>query len=311
MVLAARWLLACMAMLTGVALGSLLPLVAQAADRLPLPEIKAHVTDQTNTLSAEQMRQLEKKLTDFESRRGTQIIVVMVPTTEPEDVFSYAQRLARATAVGRADVGDGLVMVVAKNDRRMHIATARALEGAIPDMIAKRIIDQVMAPAFRQNDFAGGINAALDHLFSRIEGEALPLPAESAMSSTPSAEKDAIQTLLMFLFIGFPIVQAVFRGLFGRAFGILASGLAAGGLAWFVSGAFYMGVGFFLIGVVVAGLFQVFGVLASASNGSRSRGGHWGGGSIGSGGGWSQDGGGGWSSGGGGSFGGGGASGGW
>ncbi|WP_353397660.1 TPM domain-containing protein [Hydrogenophaga sp. 5NK40-0174] len=291
-----------------------LPLGAHAANRLPLPAITAHVTDQTSTLSPSQIAQLEAKLSEFESRRGTQIIVVIVPTTQPEDVFSYTQRLARATAVGRAEVGDGLVLVVAKNDRRMHIATSRALEGAIPDMIAKRIIDQVLTPAFRRGDFAGGISAALDHLFARVEGEALPLPAESASSSSSSSasselDGDTLENLLLFVFLGYPVIQAVFRGIFGRVFGVLASGVFAGGLAWFVSGALYVGVAFFVIGIIVAIFFQVFGLFSAASKGSGSRGGRWGGGS---GGGWSSGGGGGgWSSGGGGSFGGGGASGGW
>ena len=137
---------------------------ALAQGVLPLPELRARVTDQTGTLDAGQVAALESRLAAFETQRGTQIAVLLVPTTQPEDIADYTQRLGDAWKIGRRDVGDGVLFVVAKNDRRVRIAPAKTLEGAIPDLTARRIIDQVVTPAFRRNDFAGGVQAGVDQI---------------------------------------------------------------------------------------------------------------------------------------------------
>ena len=154
---------------------------------LPVPALTARVIDQTGTLDATQRQVLEAKLADFEKKKGSQIVVLMVPTTAPEDIASYANRVANAWKIGRKQVGDGILVVVAKNDRKMRIEVAKALEGAVPDLAAARIIDNEMKPRFRNNDFAGGLSAATDQLIARISGEALPGAGRQAPPNSGAA----------------------------------------------------------------------------------------------------------------------------
>ena len=280
----------------------------RAQDILPVPPLSGRVIDQTGTLSAAQIDALSSKLATFEAQAGPQIVVLLVPTTLPEDIAAYAQRVGEAWKIGRRDVGDGLLIVVAKNDRRVNIQTAKALEGAVPDLAARQIIDSAIRPAFRANDYAGGLDAAVDQLIARIKGEALPAPQrrERPSSSRPFGGMQPIE-LLIFAFVALPLVAGVTRRIFGRSLGSLASGGATGFVAWLVSNSLPIaGIG------AVIGL--LFGLFAGASNVLRSSGrqGGFGGGLGGGfgGGGWSG-GGGGFSSGGGGDFGGGGASGDW
>ena len=278
-----------------------------AQDVLPVPPLAGRVIDQTGTLTAAQSEALTNKLAAFEAASGPQIVVLIVPTTQPEDIAAYAQRIGDAWKIGRRDVGDGLLIVVAKTDRRVNIQTAKALEGAVPDLAARQIIDNAIRPAFRANDYAGGLNAAVDQLMARIKGEGLPAPTRKPTSGSQSAF-GGLQPmeLLIFAFIALPIVASVTRRIFGRGLGSLASGGATGVLAWLVSSSL-------LVAGVGAVIGLLFGLFAGASNLLRSSGRHGGGlGGFG-GGGWSggDRGGGGFSSGGGGDFGGGGASGDW
>ena len=160
------------------ALALCLPLAAQELQ--PVPALTSHVIDQTGTLDAAQRQALEAKLTAFEGTTGSQMVVVIVPTTQPEDIADYTQRLGDAWKIGRKDVGDGLLVVVSKNDRRVRIAPAKALEGAVPDLAARQIIDNAITPAFRASDYAGGLNRAVDQLSARVRGEALPAPDRRA-----------------------------------------------------------------------------------------------------------------------------------
>lgn len=285
----------------------LAPAALHAQDVLPVPPLSARVIDQTATLSPEQRSALESKLAAFEAESGPQIAVLIVATTQPEDIAAYAQRVGDSWKIGRREVGDGLLIVVAKNDRRVNIQTAKALEGAVPDLAARQIIDNAIRPAFRANDYAGGLSAAVDQLIARIKGEALPAPARQ-----PSSQKraDGLQPLelLVFAFVALPLVAGVTRRLFGRGLGSLASGGATGVVAWLVSGSLLLAGAGLVIGLL-------FGLFAGASSLLRTHGRHsspWiGGGGFG-GGGWSGGGGGGgFSSGGGGDFGGGGSSGSW
>ncbi len=274
-----------------------------AQDVLPVPPLSDRVIDQTGTLTTAQSQALSAKLAAFEAQAGPQIVVLLVPTTQPEDIAAYAQRVGDAWKIGRREVGDGLLIVVAKNDRRVNIQTAKALEGAVPDLAARQIIDNAIRPAFRADDYAGGLNAAVDQLITRIKGEALPAPTRKPAASGLFGKLPPTD-LLIFAFIALPIVAGVTRRMFGRGLGSLASGGATGVVAWLVSSSLIIGG----IGVVIG---LLFGLFAGASNLLRSSGrGHGGlGGGFG-GGGWSG-GGGGFSSGGGGDFGGGGASGSW
>lgn len=278
--------------------------LAWAQAVLPVPELRSRVIDQTGTLDAAQQAALESRLATFEARRGTQIVVVLVPTTQPEDIADYTQRLGDAWKIGRQDVGDGVLFVVAKNDRRVRIATSKTLEGAIPDLVARRIIEQAVTPALRRNDFAGGIEAGIDQIMARVSGENLPLPEAG---SAPEDAGFAPMDLLIFLVFAVPMFSAVLRSLFGNKLGTLLTGASAGAIAWVLTAVVWIAVGAGLLAMLAALFFQML-----PSSGRGRRGGDWGGGGFGGGshgGGWS--GGGGFSSGGGGNFGGGGASGSW
>ncbi|MFZ4551128.1 MAG: TPM domain-containing protein [Aquabacterium sp.] len=256
--------------------------------------------DQSAMLSTAQRQALENQLTALEQARGSQVVVLLVPTTQPEDIAAFANRVADAWKIGRKDIGDGLLIVVAKNDRRVRIEVARALEGAIPDLTAHRIIDDVMTPAFKQGDFAGGLTQGISQIDKLIAGEALPVPAPSAQPKPASSNGSdmSLDTILGFLAaaatIGFLIVTAaasLLSKLLGDTWGIIGTHLLFGGLAWALTGNWVAGV---IAVVVVAALFLwgIFGGSFVGGGGSSSSGG-------------------GFSSGGGGSFGGGGSSGSW
>jgi uncharacterized protein len=282
---------------------------ASAQDLKPVPTLTERVIDQTGTLSSADLARLITKLAEFEASAGPQIVVLMVPTTQPEDIAAYAQRVGETWKIGRREVGDGLLLVIAKDDRKLWIAPAKALEGAVPDLAARRIIQNDISPRFKQGDFAGGIDAGLDALIARIKGEDLPVPEPRGRVGTPAGDFDPIE-LLMFALVAVPIVATVLRGVFGRGLGSLASSVAGGGIAWFVTQSLL----FAGIGGVIGLLFALFGGLGKTlrSSTGRHHGGWSGGGWSGGGGGWSGGGGGGgFSSGGGGDFGGGGAGGDW
>ena len=282
-------------------------LPAAAQDVLPVPALTARVIDQTGTLDASQRAALEAKLAAFEKASGPQIVVLMVPTTQPEDIAAYAQRIADSWKIGRREVGDGLLIVVAKNDRRIRIEVAKALEGAVPDLAARQIIANQIGPAFKRGDYATGLNAGVDALMARLRGENLPAPAAQA-GARPDAGFDW-EELAVFFFIAVPVLGGVLTSVMGRKLGSVVTAGGAGTLAWWLSASLLIGG---LAGIVALVLVGVMGVGAARGIGrGRSGGGPpiiWGGGG-GSGGGFG--GGGGFSSGGGGDFGGGGASGDW
>ena len=285
---------------------ALLP-VALAQDVQPIPALTAHVIDQTDTLNAAQRQALESKLTVFEQKRGAQIVVLIVATTLPEDIAAFAQRVGDNWKIGRKNIGDGLLLVVAKDDRKVRIETTKALEGAIPDLAARQIIDNAITPRFRQNDFAGGLDAAADQIMARITGENLPAPADRGQTRK-SGSGLSWTDLAVFLFFAVPIGGRVLSSMFGRKLGAAATGGAVGVLAWLFTSSLLIG-GIAAVAGLVFALITSLGSLGSVGRGRSSGwGGGFGGGSGGFGGG---GGGGGFSSGGGGNFGGGGASGGW
>lgn len=283
---------------------------ALAQSVLPLPALSARVIDQTSTLDAATVAALEARLAAFEQERGSQVVVLMVATTAPEDIADYTQRLGDAWKIGRPNVGDGVLFVIAKDDRRLRIATAKRLEGAIPDLLARRILDQAVTPALRQGDYASGIGAGVDQILARIRGEDLPLPDAAPK---PRAGGDLNwPDLLIFLAFAVPMAAAVLRGVFGNKLGTLLTGLGAGGLAYALTSVFWIALGAGLLGMVGALFMQHLPM--NSGTGRGGRGGPWGGGGsggFGGRGGGGFGGGGGFSSGGGGNFGGGGASGGW
>lgn len=273
-----------------------LPTFVWSADGglVPVPALTARVTDLTQTLSAEQRSVLEQKLAAFEAQKGSQIAVLIVPTTQPEEIEQYSIRVVDAWKLGRTKVDDGALLIVAKDDHRMRIEVGRGLEGALPDAMAKRIIAETITPNFRKGDFAGGIDAGVDQMIAVIEGEALPPPARR---NARGRGDDRLAMLLTPFIILFFIGSAL-----RRAVGTLpASGLVgvgSGMAASFLLGSALLGAGLGVIALIAVLLMY------SGSLGSRS---YYGGGGLGGGG----FGGGGGFSGGGGGFGGGGASGSW
>lgn len=295
-----------------VVIGALAWSAAAAQDLLPVPALTARVIDRTGTLSAPQRDALEAKLAAFEAASGPQIVVLLVPTTRPEDIAAYAQRVADQWKIGRREVGDGLLVVVARDDRRVRIEVAKALEGAIPDLAARQIIDNHLRPAFRAEDYAGGLNAAVDALMARIRGEGLPAPAAGAGEGAGPGWQ--IDRTAMFFLIAVPMAAAVLTALFGRKLGSLLTAGAAGGVTWWLTASVLLAAGAAFAALVLVGLFGIGSATRRVGRGSGlPHVGGWSGGGWGGGGGWSggAGGGGGFSSGGGGDFGGGGASGDW
>jgi uncharacterized protein len=275
-----------------------------------LPAV-ARVVDETGTLSPAQQAALAGKLAALEERKGSQVAVVIVPTTEPETIEEFSIRLGEAWKLGRKGVDDGAILVVALSDRRMRIEVGYGLEGALPDAVSKRIIAEVLAPSFRRGDFYGGIQAAVDRMIAVVEGEALPeakgRPVRGASGGT------GLGALLVLALVA----GAALMRLLGRvvpkarpALGVALGGLA-GGLVWFLLGS--------LLVAAVFGIAAAFiGLALSSSSWAGPRRGGFGGfggglGGLGGGGfgGGGFGGGGDMFGGGGGGFGGGGASGGW
>jgi uncharacterized protein len=264
--------------------------------------LTARVTDLTGTLSAEQRALLEDRLAAFETRKGTQLAVLMVPTTQPEAIEQFGIRVAEQWKVGRKGVDDGAILIVALKDRQLRIEVGYGLEGALNDATANRIIAEHIVPHFKQGDFYGGIDAGLSRMMSVIEGEELPSPPRAS----GAGEGGGWEQFLVIGFLLVFVVGGIVRAIFGRFLGSGIIGGLAGVAAWLMIGSLIAAIAI----AVVAWLLSLMGGLAGLPSGRR--GGWSSGGPMGGwgGGGWGGGGSGGWSGGGGG-FGGGGASGRW
>lgn len=271
-------------------------LCGTAQAEVAVPVLKQRVTDLTATLDAGQIQLLENKLSAFESGKGSQIAVLLVPTTQPETIDQYGIRVVEAWKLGRKGVDDGVLLLIAKDDHKLRIEVGYGLEGALNDATAKRIVSEVISPHFKGQDFYGGIDAGLDSIIKVVSGEALPPPSPTRHAQSNSDIKSAFGVVFLVFFIGNIILR--------QWLGLLPSGAVVGGvigaLVWFA-----------VLSLFWAGLAAVIAFLLSLLFGSGRGGGPtfptgWGGGS---GGGWSSGGGG--FGGGGGGFGGGGASGDW
>lgn len=260
---------------------------------ISIPKLSQRVTDTTGTLTAAQVTALENKLAAFETQKGSQIAILIIPTTQPQDIAEYGIQVADLWQIGRKNVDDGLILIVAKDDHKLRIEVGRGLEGVIPDVIAKRIISDVITPYFKAGDFAGGIDAGITQLIKLINGEELPTPKAQAANQQGS-EGGYLFILIAGLFAG-----SVLSAIFGRVMGGVIAGI---GSAVLVSILFGLGLAAIIVGIMV---FFMIGV--------GNNGGGWsnGGGGFGRGGfGGGSSGGSSWGGGGGG-FGGGGASGSW
>ena len=259
--------------------------VVFAADEVAIPPLQQRITDLTQTLSANEQAALESKLAQFEQQKGSQIAILLIPTTQPEAIEQYAIRVAEAWKLGRKGVDDGILILVAKEDRKMRIEVGYGLEGIVPDSIANQVILDAMKPRFKQDDFYGGLDVATDQLIARINGEPLPEPPQ-----TQASQGDWGDLLPMLLFGGL-LVGGVLRAIFGNFLGGAVNGGLVGAAVWLLGGGM-------LIAIVIA--FIAF--LLTMSGGLGMLNGYSGGGGFGGRGGFS---------GGGGGFGGGGASGDW
>jgi uncharacterized protein len=269
-----------------------------------VPPLTGRVVDKTATLSASDVASLDQTLKDFEARKGSQVAVLIVPTTQPETIEQYSLRVAEAWKIGRKKIDDGAILVVAKDDRKLRIEVGYGLEGALTDITAKRIIDEVITPKFRNGDFGGGISDGVNRILRVIDGEPLPAPAQRQQQNTGFLSD--IDPFNPFLIVAVIAVGGIFRGIFGRLFGSLATGGLVAALFWFIAASLALSA----ISGFIAFLVTMFADAMTSSGGT------------GGGGGWVSSSGGGFSggssssdsggfSGGGGSFGGGGASGSW
>jgi uncharacterized protein len=282
---------------------SLLLLSFGALAEVAVPSLRAPVTDLTGTLTQDQVASLEQQLAASEAKKGSQIAVLIVPTTQPETAQQYSLRVAEAWKLGRRGVNDGILLLVAKDDREVFIQVGYGLEGVVTDVMAHRIVEQVIVPRFRSGDFFGGITEAVTRLTALIAGEELPEP-EQAQRSTPRG--DALGTALPLLLMVVLVGGGILRRLLGTFGGASATAGIAAAIVWFLTSTLAIAIGAAVIAFVIA----LFGGGGGGGWSSPRRrgwggiGGGWGGG------GWGGGGGGGWS-GGGGTFGGGGAGGRW
>jgi uncharacterized protein len=285
---------------------ALLLFSCSALAQLAVPPLRGPVTDLTGTLTQDQLARLDQQLRAFEAQKGSQIAVLIVPTTQPETAQEYSLRVAETWKLGRRGVNDGILVFVAKDDRSVFIQVGYGLEGAVPDVMANRIREQVIVPRFRSGDFYGGLSEAVTRLTALIEGEPLPEPAaRRAPGGGVEGIGSVLPVLLMLVLVGGGILRRML-GTFGGA--SVTAGIAAA-IVWFLTSTLVIAIGAAVVAFVIA-------LLGGGGGGgwmSGRRGGFGGGWSSGGfgGGSWGGGGGGGGWSGGGGTFGGGGAGGRW
>lgn len=281
----------------------LLTSLAAFAQQVAVPPLQARVTDLTGTFTQAQRDALERTLADFETRKGSQIAVLIVPTTRPETIEQYGMRVAETWKLGREGVDDGALLLVAIDDRVLRIEVGYGLEGALSDLVANRIVEDIVVPHFRRGDFVGGVQAGVDAMIRVVDGEPLPQPSSAP---TPGGGGLDLEALLVIGFILVVVVGGILRSIIGRLPAAAAIGGAAGFIAWMM-----------VASVAAAGIAGILAFLFTLLSGVAGRAGRatrggWRppGGFGGSGWGGGSSGGGGWGGGGGG-FGGGGASGRW
>jgi uncharacterized protein len=280
-----------------------------------VPELKGRVVDLTNTLNASYIDTLNQRIHSFEQRKGSQIAILIVPTTQPETIEQYSIRAAETWKIGRKKIDDGALLVIAKNDHKLRIEVGYGLEGALTDITSRRIIDEVIAPHFKEGDYAGGISEGLTRMIGVIDGEPLPAPKPEASHGQNIDLMRGLSDFWPFILVGVLMVGSFLRAVLGRLLGASAAGGVFAVLGWFIAGSLIAGAvmgGVAFLLVLIVGDSASLGV--SPRGGRRSRddwSSNWSSGSSSSG--WSSgssssdsD-----SGGGGGSFGGGGASGSW
>lgn len=270
------WLLALTAFMPGHA----------AEGLVPVPPLQARLTDLTKTLTAEQQAALEQTLRAFETKKGTQIAVLIVPTTKPEEIEQYALRVVESWKLGRKKVDDGALLLIAKDDRTLRIEVGYGLEGVLNDATAKRIVSDVITPPLRQGNYFGGVSAGVEQMMRVIDGEPLPEPRRGA-AGLPVGQN--IGQLVPVLFVVALVLGGVLRKTLGRIPGALVTGGLLGLAGWFLAGAVFAAVlaggAAFLITLLGVGLGRHGGMYAGGLYGGMGGGRHGGGGFGGGGGG--------------------------
>lgn len=262
-----------------------------AGAQIPVPALTGRVIDQTATLNTEQQTSLDQTLQAFEARKGSQIAVLIVPTTAPETIEQYSLRVAEQWKLGRKRVDDGAILIVAKTDRSLRIEVGYGLEGALNDATSKRIISEIITPRFKQGDFSGGIVAGVDQIIRVIDGDVLP-PAEAQLPAGIAG----VQQYVPVIFILALVIGSVLRTVLGRFPGALVTGAGVAVVAWLFAGALSVALGAGVIALLFTLLGGGMGRMGGYGIGGHSSAGRGGFGGF---------------SGGGGGFGGGGASGRW
>jgi uncharacterized protein len=270
--------------------------VAFAQSLQPIPPLAGPVVDTTGTLTADQEAGLETRLMAYAKAKGSQVQLLIVPTTAPEDIAQYSIRVVDTWKLGRAKQDDGVLLLVAKNDRRLRIEVGYGLEGAIPDARTNQIITQIITPRFRAGDFYGGVHDGVDAIITLIDGENLPAPEPSL----DGLQRPDFMSAIVIGVIAGMISGGIARGILGRFLGTVGGAGLAGFIAFSIGGIFAGG----LLAALISAIMLLFGRSGGGGGGGWYTGG-------GGGGGWSSGGGGSSWGGGGGGFGGGGSSGSW
>jgi uncharacterized protein len=276
-------------------------LAADVTDPIPVPKLSGRVVDLTGTLAAADREAIAAKLKAFEVSKGSQVAVLLVPSIGTETIEEFATRVTDDWKLGRKGVDDGVLFVIAKQERRMRIQTGRGVQGVLTDALSRRIIAERVSPRFRTGDFAGGINDGVDAILKAIEGESLPAPPKQASRGTAgpaSSASPSLETFFWLAIVVIPVAGMILRALVGRFLGAALTSGITGLATWFIFGSLFLG--------GIAGVIAFLVVLTGFRFGGP---GGWSTGGSSGGGGWS--GGGGGFSGGGGGFDGGGASGNW
>ena len=263
----------------GLALTLTLGFLGLASAQVAVPPLAGHVTDLTATLTPAQKESLEQTLAAFEARKGSQLAVLLLPTTAPEGIDQYALRVAEQWKIGRAKVDDGAILVVAKDDRTLRLEVGYGLEGALSDIVSKRIISDTIVPRFKQGDYYGGIDAGVAQIIRVVDGEALPAPA-----SQRTQGPEDLRQMFPFLLIVVLVVGGVLRNTIGKLAGSVVTGALVGVLAWLLLGAVLLAVLAGLVATVVT-LLGGGAVLRGIGGMGGGRGGFGGGGFRGGGGG--------------------------
>lgn len=258
------------------------------ADLVTLPALTARVTDLTATLSTEQQAGLEQKLASFEARKGAQIVVLILPSTQPETIEQFGIRLFDAWKIGRKGIDDGAMLIVARDDRRLRIEVGYGLEGALNDATAKRIIAEIIAPRFKTGDLPGGIAAGVDAIIKVVDGEPLPAPNAANAGRTERTAATSLseipEALLFGILAAVVIGGTILRRLFGNFLGSVVAGGITGGIGWLVVGGMLGVIGGVLVGMFLA-VFGLDILLSGVLSGGRGGGSRGGGGGFGGGGG--------------------------